>query len=822
ADAVAVAVHVRDVLTHLPVEGASVWALEEQTVQAARVTSLAGAAQLSLSLRHSAQPPLLLLLVKGSGYVPSTLQWQIINVPLAATLNVHLLPEDPAQLTVYRDLVTVSSRVRGHKWHSAAQLHPGSLVLPRNTSYSDLEAYLTVSTTADELDLFPFPLGTEVNATGEQRTLQFLDVLGTSSSHLLSKHGSRESNVTVAGPVQLSLALPPGASLRDGDTGVVWELDSSIGVWRKTGLAQIKLSGDTLLWMYMAFSSGCWLLASPDRTAIIATSDTKSDMPSYHTILLLAILGGVLLIILFLLCLVMYYCRRKRSRERLRKLPLSSPADTLPLSRREQGTSTSYANLGAISTATSSREEAGMSSQMLKLCSSSAAASPEFDFSIGDHGDTFLGSADTLPVKMGCTLRGADGWSESLQLLGSASDVLLENLSSARACRSLAEDSNRSVRSAPVATENIAMTSVLIATAASHRSLLADDDAASDSRQTSGNLAATPLAHSADDLLMDRKVPECFLTRSVDHLGILGSPSRPGQLFLFGSVSHVNDKINGKMVQTLVIPSQCVTLPTDHPLLCANGAISSEQPSWVSNNNQTQAADAYGVQGWEPRHLDMPTNGLEVPVATAMNGELQPVPHGTAALLELKEVKPLKHPKAWFVALDGSVNAQVRHSYIDLRNDASLDSGLNLSEGKKGRRKAVPVASRLADNGKSAGRRQEEGKREGTQSAVEAPPSYTQLVFLDEMDQNSGSESGTATCSPEEGSLRPLLGTEASAADAAYVLTSSIDTESPADVDMNTSQSEEPDGDDGGEGGDGTKSRWQKREERPLIAFNLQ
>lgn len=34
------------------------------------------------------------------------------------------------------------------------------------------------------------------------------------------------------------------------------------------------------------------------------------DISTYHTVFLLAILGGMALILLFLLCLLLYYCRR--------------------------------------------------------------------------------------------------------------------------------------------------------------------------------------------------------------------------------------------------------------------------------------------------------------------------------------------------------------------------------------------------------------------------------------------------------------------------------------------------------------------------------
>ncbi|XP_045437566.1 protein FAM171B [Pipistrellus kuhlii] len=122
-----------------------------------------------------------------------------------------------------------------------------------------------------------------------------------------------------------------------------------------------------------------------------------------------------------------------------------------------------------------------------------------------------------------------------------------------------------------------------------------------------------------------------------------------------------------------------------------------------------------------------------VVVAPLAAAELQGVSEQT--LRELSRARPCPHPRAWFVSLDGTPVAPVRHSFIDLRrgrrgrghdHDASLDSGVDLRE---------PPA------------RRPERERERTFLRGARPgPADPDL---------SSSESGTAVCSPEDPAPEP-------------------------------------------------------------------
>lgn len=124
--------------------------------------------------------------------------------------------------------------------------------------------------------------------------------------------------------------------------------------------------------------------------------------------------------------------------------------------------------------------------------------------------------------------------------------------------------------------------------------------------------------------------------------------------------------------------------------------------------------------------------------------ELQGISERT--LLELTRGKPLSsHPRAWFVSLDGKPAAQVRHSIIELQsrhrppssNDTSLDSGVDMNEPLQNIR---------------------ETDRDRPSIRASSLPHHSRAGRYGEEQDLSSSESGTtATCTPEDPSLRNIL-----------------------------------------------------------------
>lgn len=181
-------------------------------------------------------------------------------------------------------------------------------------------------------------------------------------------------------------------------------------------------------------------------------------------------------------------------------------------------------------------------------------------------------------------------------------------------------------------------------------------------------------------------------------------------------------------------------------------------------------------ENWGGTRASQPVSGsVAIPVlldgsaVAQLNGELQAL--AGQQLLELGGPPP---PRAWFVSLDGR-SSQVRHSYIDLQG---------------GERGSGPAPPPRLPRGVGGG-----GEDGGTR-----PP--------------------LPVVSPEDSSLAPLLEAGSGGRRGGGSGRSSA---SEAPRDSLTSPEEEAlaeAGDGGDEGGD-RKSPWQKREERPLMVFNV-
>lgn len=371
------------------------------------------------------------------------------------------------------------------------------------------------------------------------------------------------------------------------------------------------------------------------------------------------------------------------------------------------------------------------------------------------------------------------------------------------------------------------------------------------------------------------RAPDYLLSRSVDHLERPSPPllSQPGQLLCCGSVDLLSGGEGYPRVRpTLVIPAHYMRLPGEHPLSgqalllqtdqqsdletiqAELNASHSQQPLGQTPTDQTPGPAKQG----EGEKLGL-SESLSIPAALGETGLVEINSEDTLlaekTLMELRGGKPLPHPRAWFVSLDGRSNAHIRHSYIDLQragchsntagaggqqgnssgrrrgngNDASLDSGVDLNEPRAGRR------------GRDAEQEEREIEKDSTKGTT---PAYTQLVYVDDLD-GGGSEEETPKSSPQDSKLGPILSDKAEGQSGDQVKGDaegiqiqeeppSLSSSSPASppplptpdgVTFRTDHtllSVSPDDDTAHEDAEEEKkSPWQRREERPLLAFNL-
>ncbi|XP_026140623.1 protein FAM171A1-like isoform X1 [Carassius auratus] len=857
AKEVALKVHLSDASTHQPLTGVTVEIFTNHTSVASDISAADGNAYIRFPYRLG---DLLVVTATKRGYVPNSIPWRPNRLPVFSSLSLDLLPERAATLMVYDDVVQIVSGYQGSKMQPWVQFQRRALNLPSNASYTNLTAFLTVSSSTQDTQYFPYLQGLHPNYTGVDRKFE-LTPIAAISVHLL---GSDGEEFHVSDPISVSIPLPANSGLKENDHIPAWRFDPKLGAWLKSSLGYVQREGKQLTYTYIAPQLGYWVAAmSPINTGPVVAK----DISTYHTVFLLAILGGMALILLFLFCLLLYYCRRKcaRFRPAHRKFTLSSDLDA---SKRDQATSMSHLNLISETHLDHNGAEPDMHTPMLKptpydsSTSELAASHSKLNSQRSNH---YKHSVEIFPLKSACSNNPSQGY-DSL------------------AGRGEYRRSYTSITTSSVHPLHMSISSSsphpLHHTTSAGRLSSESKSSLRENRLSPVSVASTSPARSPErEQGIERRPADYMLSRSVDHLERPTPLPRPGALLCCTSELQVNqgEETYRKARPTLVIPAHYMRLPGTHPLSGQALLLQSDEQSELESiqaelsachHPQGQVPHPWGkgeqeggtqgkgddrgggVEEWMLQtaalsaDLSIPNSlsqaGLDV---VQMNGEDQLLAEKT--LMALRGGKPLPHPRAWFVSLDGRSNAHIRHSYIDLQragcnsscvgsNDASLDSGVDMSDVTPGRRVRDKVG----------------GKTEaGAQPALPVVE-YTPLVFVEDSNANAESRgSPTPVCSPEEhsqggfmqekereeedeGSLSPPspppeLPSPPPLPEPVVEMVEETGTDS---VVFRTEQTQMhmgsslPDNlvvpDDGGED-ENKKSPWQKREERPLLAFNL-
>ncbi|XP_014912653.1 protein FAM171B isoform X2 [Poecilia latipinna] len=666
---------VRDLVTRRPLAGASVDVYLNHTSKSSAQTGEDGEVLLWVPYNPGVS---LTLLGYKEGYVPTPLPWSTTKRPIFSAVTLLLLPHSQGNIWLFEDSVLITRNLPDSSSQPKAKFPKNLLTVSDKSNISSLMAYLTVPQHHLAKDCTNCTPG----IISSKSVLRSIELKAVAAVSIQLYSGSQE--LQVRGPIQISLPLEHNTHLRSSHTVPAWAFNLKTGAWENHGLGIVKAVGDELVWTYTASHLGYWI-AAPHPSAK-GTSDyfghiNSVDFISYHTYLLVGILGGTLAIVIGFLSLLLCHCGSSRKEATRRRRARFSK---LTVVKKDQTTST--------------HTEEGL---LLR------------------SGDNSLASC-SVQCEPSSTPRHKANYNIYVEDPGS--------LTAAPPYDNITSDRMKATQPPPhyINNEDVAR--------------ICEKAEQNRANMNSDNFFQDKLVHIYNQPVAIIQAPELFGAQEQQLPGCKAA-TFPRNGAEYDTHSEPANKDN--YTQTLPkVHSQGGSSPQQ-------GNPDEPQPLETPPPGQGPTASVWG------RYSNLLESSVSVPgtlneaagmeaFSSGHSSELQGISERT--LLELTRGKSSSaHPRAWFVSLDGKPAAQVRHSIIELQsrhrppssNDTSLDSGVDMNEPLQNIRDME--RDRPSMRGSSLPHHGRGGR------------------YVEEQDLSSSESGTTATCTPEDPSLRNIL-----------------------------------------------------------------
>ncbi|XP_056157275.1 protein FAM171B [Lampris incognitus] len=666
---------VRDLVTRQPLAGATVDLYLNHSLRDSSRSGPRG--ELLVLVPYSPQLSLTLL-AHTDGYVPTPLPWRTAKRPIFSAVTLMLLPHSQGNIWLFEDSLLITGKLPDSSSQPSVKFPKSILPLPDKTNISSVTAYLTVPERHLAKDCVNCTPGI-INNKSVYRSIQLQAVAAICT---LLYSGGEE--LPVRGPIQISLPLGRTTNLRPSDTVPAWAFNIKTGAWENQGLGIVKKINDQLVWTYMASHLGYWIAAPLTSSNDYTGHGSSLDFISYHTYLLVGILGGTLAVVIGFLSVLLCHCRNSYREPRRRRARFSK----LAVLKKDQTTSTNM--------------EEGLL------------------FHSGDRSH----ASRSIQCEPSSTPRHKANYNIYVEDPGS--------------------------RPAAPIYENVAMDRIKAPQPLSHYinskevARIREKSEQNRANMNSNHFFQDKLVHIYNQPVAVIQAPELFGGQEQ-----LVSGCKSATFPRNGGEYDAHSEPASKDSYTQTLPKA----PHHHQAGESPQQSRQDEPQPLETPPQGQGPNP-GIWGHYSNLLE---SSVSVPgtlneaadmgafsTVHGVPGELQGISERT--LLELTRGRSSSsHPRAWFVSLDGKPAAQVRHSIIELQsrhrppssNDTSLDSGVDMNEPQQNIREA-------------------ERKRPSIR-ASSLPHHGRGGRYSEEQDLSSSESGNTATCTPEDPSLRNIL-----------------------------------------------------------------